>query len=278
MKRPHWSYSRLAQYLRCPLQYYFERVLHLPRPFISSGLLLGSAVHEALAEYHRSLQQGRPIEPHQIGDAFLTTWKRRGEHEQIQLRTDETTTGLIEQGLGLIEVYLAAPPPTAILSVEQSLTVPLMNGSNEYLDRPLVTIQDLLCEEDNQLTVVELKTSSRRYSQAEVDTSLQASCYAGAAATYFGRTVKVRYRVMVKNKTPLLQELSTTRDETDYRRVGEIASQVGQAVQSDIFYPNESPMNCSTCPYRSPCRDWSRSNLEPTAAQCVQLSSEVAAC
>ena len=186
MKRPHWSYSRLAQYLRCPLQYYFERVLHLPRPFISSSLVLGSAVHEALAEYHRSLQQGRPIEPHQIGDTFLATWKRREEHEQIQLRTDETTTGLIEQGLGLIEMYLAAPPPTGILSVEQSLKVPLMNGSNEFLDRPLMTIQDLLCEEDNQLTVVELKTSSRRYSQAEVDTSLQASCYAGAAATYLG--------------------------------------------------------------------------------------------
>ena len=29
--RPHWSYSSLAQYLRCPLQYYFERVVHLER-------------------------------------------------------------------------------------------------------------------------------------------------------------------------------------------------------------------------------------------------------
>ena len=29
--RPHWSYSQLFQFLRCPLSYYFERVLRLER-------------------------------------------------------------------------------------------------------------------------------------------------------------------------------------------------------------------------------------------------------
>ena len=52
--RPHWSYSQLNQYMRCPLQYYFERIVKLDRPFVPSGLLFGSAIHEALAEFlHR---------------------------------------------------------------------------------------------------------------------------------------------------------------------------------------------------------------------------------
>ncbi len=52
-KRPHTSYSAVAQYQRCPLQYYFQRILKLPSDTVASGLVLGGAVHEALAEYHK---------------------------------------------------------------------------------------------------------------------------------------------------------------------------------------------------------------------------------
>ena len=55
--RPHWSYSQISQYLRCPLQYFFERVAKLKRPFSPSAMALGSAVHEGLADYHRQLME-----------------------------------------------------------------------------------------------------------------------------------------------------------------------------------------------------------------------------
>ena len=42
--RKHWSYSAINQYLRCPLQYYFERVLRLPKPTVGSGLVLGEVI------------------------------------------------------------------------------------------------------------------------------------------------------------------------------------------------------------------------------------------
>jgi len=58
-RRPHWSYSSITQYLTCPLRYYFQRILCLPQPTLSSGLVLGSAVHAALAEYHRDLKDGK---------------------------------------------------------------------------------------------------------------------------------------------------------------------------------------------------------------------------
>ena len=55
---PHWSYSAISQYLRCPLQYFFQRILGLPSRSIGLGLVLGSAVHAGLAEYHRRLMAG----------------------------------------------------------------------------------------------------------------------------------------------------------------------------------------------------------------------------
>ena len=58
--RPHWSFSSVSQYIRCPLQFYFERVQKLPRKSVSDAQLLGSALHSALAEYHRD---SRPVNP-----------------------------------------------------------------------------------------------------------------------------------------------------------------------------------------------------------------------
>jgi ATP-dependent helicase/DNAse subunit B len=76
LSRPHWSYSQLNGYLRCPLQYFFERVLKLERPFIPSNMALGSAVHEGLAEYHRRLQQQSEIPDRCVQQAFLNAWGR----------------------------------------------------------------------------------------------------------------------------------------------------------------------------------------------------------
>ena len=42
--RPHWSFSSLNQLLNvCSLQWMFEKLLRLPRPFTPVSLALGSA-------------------------------------------------------------------------------------------------------------------------------------------------------------------------------------------------------------------------------------------
>jgi ATP-dependent helicase/DNAse subunit B len=77
--RPHWSYSQISQYLRCPLQYYFERILKLERPFAPSAMTLGSAVHEGLADYHRHLQLGQPLPENHVQQTFLSAWQANEE-------------------------------------------------------------------------------------------------------------------------------------------------------------------------------------------------------
>jgi RecB family exonuclease len=74
--RPHWSYSQISQYLRCPLQYYFQRILKLPEPWVSSNLVLGSAVHAALAEYHMGVEQRFMVPLHNCSAVHSTTFAR----------------------------------------------------------------------------------------------------------------------------------------------------------------------------------------------------------
>ena len=211
--RKHWSYSALNQYLRCPLQYYFERILKLPKPTVGSNLVLGGAVHEALAYYHQKLQRRRPVTLRQVEQVFATAWKQRETDELIQYKAGENRVSQLMIGVALLEVYLASPPPENILAIEQELVVPLVSSRGEYLETPLVCVVDLVTSTDTGLLIHELKTSGRAYSQFEVDSSLQASCYTHAAGTQFERPVDLEFAVLVKTKTPKLQRISTERGE-----------------------------------------------------------------
>ena len=255
-KRPHWSYSAINQYLRCPLQYYFERVLQIPRTSINSGLLLGSATHEALAFYHGQLKQGEAIDANAVHNVFLKHWQRREDAEYVDYKVSESKPELVDQGIALIDMYLAEPPPENILAVEQTLTVPIQNSDGNYLEKPLVAIVDLLSRTGDQLRITELKTAGRSYGEFEIESSLQATCYVTAIWQTLSEWASVEYVVMVKTKTPRTQRMLTSRTDEDLGRLGDLIENLDKAIQAEIFYPVESPLNCSTCSFRSECKLW----------------------
>lgn len=256
--RPHWSYSSLNQYLRCPLQYFFERVLGLPRATVGSGLVLGSAVHTALEHYHRGLMENQPASRDQIQKSFIDAWGSRDDECEIEYKRNETRSSAIELGVALVEMYLEEPPPENIVAVEQSFLSPLRNSQGEFLETPLAAVADLLTQDNESLKVREFKTSGRAYSEFETDTSLQPTAYVNAVQHHYNAIADVEYTVLVKTKTPKIQRISAPRTEDDLGRLGDIVESVEKAVQAKAFYPIESPLNCSTCPFRSPCREWGR--------------------
>lgn len=264
--RPHWSYSAINQYLRCPLQYYFQRILKLPQPTVSSGLVLGSAIHNALAVYHQYLiEKKEPVEQ-QIRQEFFETWLLRTEEQKVEFKANESLEDLMEQGLALLKLYLEEPPPQNIVAIEQRFLVPLHNSEGEYLETPLLAFTDLITKEEEVFKVTEFKTSGRSYGDFEVESSLQATCYVNAVIETTGEMPTVEYAVLVKTKTPKLQRLKTSRTEDDLGRLGDLVQNVERAVANEIFYPIETPLNCSTCSYRQECREWKPKGAQSEAA------------
>ena len=261
--RPHWSYSSISQYLACPLRYYFQRILCLPQSSIGSGLVLGSAVHAALAHYHQGLKFGRTPSREGIHKAYADNWAGREATQKIAYKDGESAGDLFDLGQTLLELYLEEPPPQQIFAVEQEIISPVHNSRGEYLETPLVAVADLITVSDQGLAVREFKTAARAYSEIEASTSLQPTCYVNAVQEVFGEQATVEYTLLIKTKTPKLQRLQAVRTEQDLGRLGDIVENVERAVQAKIFYPVESPLNCSTCPYRSPCREWGRSSPQP---------------
>lgn len=254
--RPHWSYSQVSQFLRCPLQYFFERVAKLPKPHVSSSLVLGGSIHKALAEFHRRLQVEEVLPLVRVQRLFLDAWMESEQTGPIQYREKDNRDQTIEQGQALLELYLKEPPTEKIVAVEQTFLVPLFTSDGEVLEKPLMAVPDLICQGENRLLVKEFKTSGRKFSEIETDGLMQASCYVHAVQEHLGGPVAVRYVVLVKTKTPQVQYLDTVRDEADIGRIGDIVQSIERAIQAGAFYPVESPMNCSSCPFFRPCREW----------------------
>jgi putative RecB family exonuclease len=256
--RPHWSYSSINQFLSCPLRFYFQRIVRLPETTVSSRQILGSAVHHALAEYHRGLQTDQVVSIDHLHRAVVEGWRPQNAQATVIFKDGENREDAIAQGIALIEMYVREPPPTNILRVEEAIIAPMHNSKREYLETPLVAVADLITRVDDGLKVHEFKTSGRAYSDMEADTSLQPTCYVNAVQEAFGEPARVEYTVLVKTKTPKVQRLEAVRHDEDLGRLGDIVQNVERVVQAGVFYPVESPMNCSTCPYRQPCREWSR--------------------
>lgn len=254
--RPHWSYSQVAQYLRCPLQYYFERILKLPKSSVGTSLALGSAVHAALADYHRQLQADQTPLADRLHQTFRQAWDGIETEKSLQYRPGEVRNDLIDKGIALVELYVSQPPPANIVAIEEELMVPIFNSRGELLEKPLLAVVDLMTRESNGLLVRDFKTSSRKYGEADAATALQVTCYVHAVREKYDEVPEFRYTVLVKTKTPQIQELPAEREHADIGRLGDLIQVVEHAVAANIFYPVESPLNCSSCPFRQVCREW----------------------
>lgn len=275
--RPHWSYSSVSQYLKCPLQFYFERVAKLPRKSTTDAQVLGSALHSGLADYHRRLQARQPVTPQQVHEAYLAAWDEQVKRSSVVAIGAKSVDDSRDLGVSLIDVYLQEPAPEGIIAVETSVLAPVANSQGEYLEKPILVIADLVVRlGDGTLQINEIKTSGRAYSESEVATSLQPTCYAGALYETTGEEPGVEFQVLVKTRVPKVQKIQATRTVSDFGRLGDIIGAVELGVHSGVFYPVESPINCSGCPFYRPCKEWSGTSVGRVTNQ-LDLG-ELAAC
>ena len=129
----------------------------------------------------------------------------------------------------------------------------------EVLDRDLVGSLDLLPRNpDGRLVVVDLKTSARKYTDLQVEASLQLSVYSyavGLSRFANGGDVRLRFDVLTKTKQPELHRYWTTRDRAANVRLFRLVSEVLGAIEAGAFHPIVG-WQCKECPFRSKCWAW----------------------
>jgi putative RecB family exonuclease len=217
MRRAIISFSQLDQYIRCPLKYRFMYIDRVDREWIPAAIIFGRGIDAAAAHYFRGAQAGSPPKLAEVQGVFASCWDLETSLRAVKFWKGSKAE-LLDQGTRMLAVFHAAQDPAVdIVDVQRRLTVPLVDQqTGEVLERELVVVMDLFerdCE--GNLVVVDLKTAARKYTELQVETSLQLTVYSYAAemAGLADREeVRLRFDVLTKTKQPEFHRYPTSSD------------------------------------------------------------------
>jgi len=260
-RRPHVSFTQLDTYLRCPLRYRFAYVDRLPPEFVPASLAFGSGIHGAIGFLLRQVKKGQPPSLADLQGYFEGLWQLETGTRPIRYGEKESKENLLDLGARMLEVFLVRQEPGAeVVDVEYPFEVPLVSQeTGEVLEPSLVGSLDVLERSpDGRLVVVDIKTAARKYTDLQVEASLQLSIYSYAVAMTGladEEDLRLRFDVLTKTKEPQLHRHWTTRDRAANLRLFRLVSEVLHSIDAGAFHPIVG-WHCQACPYQSECWAW----------------------
>jgi hypothetical protein len=237
----------------CPRRFMFRYVLGLEPEFRSVALVLGSTVGSAIGWwFEEKLARKTPT----IDDALLV-FEADFEAETLGMPVrwkNAPREALIEQGRGLVGLYLREQGGLSVARVEEAFRFDLEDPeTGEVLPRALKGYFDLVLEDG---TIVELKTSSRRWSDLELTRHLQIGAYVAADHVRSGGDPsRLHVHVLVKTKSPRLEVLTVERTEGQNRWWLMAAMELERAILAGHYPPSPGPL-CIECEHGRACSGW----------------------
>lgn len=259
----HLSPSQVGMYLRCGHQYEQRYVFGRKLP-PGIAMARGRGVHRGAESRHR-MRMKRDIElprDDQV-DAAVSAYDDCVK-DGILLNEDERARGQVRvvadgrdatarlSGLYADEV---APHILRPVAVEERLTITVPR-----MDLELVGILDLAHELNDRLTIEDLKTGKKRWSEEQLADDIQLDWYAMAWRHRTGSLPDVvGVRQCLDQKKPSTAWLGGKRSDADVRRLLKTVNAVARGISMGVFTPAQpGAWWCSSkwcgywkaCPYR----------------------------
>ena len=245
---PHWSYSAFQTYLTCPIRYYFRYIEHAEVERTSASIPFGRAFHAVLSDRAR---KGTSYTIEDTKEDFAVYFRGETEvSENLTYKPDEDYWFWSQRGYDMLEIALAEwPDDYTVKSVAEAFSVEVPG-----LSKPLIGEFDLVVTDGGAETICDWKTASAKWPTGKVDRDLQATTFSYAYCQLHDRKPLFRFDVFTKTKTPAHHQFYTFRNQDDYDRFVYLAVQIEKAINTGIFLPVESCMNCSECAYSDRCK------------------------
>ena len=251
--KPHLSYSQINTYLGCPLKYKFHYMDKIEPPFVSSALAFGSCIHEAVGSFYQSCLEGDPLSASQVHDVYRQAWDRHAKERPIRFFNGDSEQSLTAKAKGMLEVFHESFDPTVqLIGIEEPFEVDL----GERIPPLVGWIDAVELASDGTVSVIDLKTASKRYSDHTVHSNLQLTCYSlGAQTLGFNGDTRFRLDVLLKTQNPELIRYQTSRNDSDRERFVKLVKSVWQGIKKEVFFP-KADWQCGQCPFLDNCKNW----------------------
>ncbi|MFM8629690.1 MAG: ATP-dependent helicase, partial [Candidatus Limnocylindrus sp.] len=262
------SYTAIEAYLACPLRYHYQQRLRIPLP-PHHAAIYGSALHAAVAEFHRGQIAGSIPERKALVEALNRSWQSAGfisrTHEEARyaaalkalerFSAEERASGSVpayvekdfsfEIGGHKIRGRWDRVDITPLASGQRTRDIPVIEMSDETL-RPTLPLSD------EWVVISDYKSGGKDDEEGNVTRArdaLQLQIYALAWRAATGRLpdeVSLRFLDSGKHATVPVEpkRIAKARD-----RIVEAA----EGIQSGSMEAKPDRMNCTYCAYRELC-------------------------
>lgn len=209
---------------------------------------------------HLIRKEGGEPKENEARDVFRDVWTRQVlEDQNIRFDGEITADTCSVQGADLVAAYLkASDPEEQVVTVSEAFAVPLIDAQGNVLEKPLVGELDCRVSKNGCMTIVDWKTSARRWPKDQANKSLQPTVYLYGFKQLYNQEVPMRFDVVVKNKTPVCEQHVTTRTPDQFHRMVELFKAVENMVKAEHWLPNEQGFYCAGCPHQEACKAWHR--------------------
>jgi putative RecB family exonuclease len=254
--RDYISWSAISTFRTCPLKYKFRYIDGLPEESVSSALVFGTGIHTAVEQHYQAQLAGEPMpDLEALLFAYRSAWLPH-DPDAISFGSTETRVSLDALAGKMLAAFLASPAASVqgrVLGVEEEIRGLLVEGVPDLYGRV-----DLLTEDSDSLVITDIKTSRGKWSQEQVeDSGEQLLLYSHLASEISpGKKLKTRFLVLTKTREPQVETHTRDVEPAAVKRTLAGVERVWRAIESGVFYPAPSTMNCSGCGYRAACRAW----------------------
>lgn len=245
------SYSSLSTYLRCARSWAFRYVERIKTP-ASGAMVQGRAFHTVIeTSYRAKMERGELLSVDASRDLFAAEFDAALAKEPVELRENETSAGLIDEGVKLVHVHREKLAPLARPhALEVPFEVDLWGDGltfSGYVD---------MVEEDG--TIVDHKTwsAARVPTPTSLANDMQLSAYAVASEATTGRPVPgLRLDGIKKLRAPQAIRLPTSRTPAQLGAFVDEVAQVARGIRAESFPYNPGGWWCSPayCSFWSLC-------------------------
>ncbi|MFM8282785.1 MAG: RecB family exonuclease [Planctomycetaceae bacterium] len=254
--RDYVSWSAISTFRTCPLKYKFRYIDGLPEESVSSALVFGTGIHTAVEQHYQALLSGDPKpDLDALLFAYRSAWLPH-DPDEISFGSSETRASLDALAAKMLTAFLSSPAASVqgrVLGVEEEIRGMLVEGVPDLYGRV-----DLLTEDADTLVVTDIKTSRGKWSQEQVeDSGEQLLLYSHLASEIApGKRIATRFLIITKTREPQIEEHIREVEPVAVKRTLAGVERVWRAIESGVFYPAPSTMNCASCGYRAACRAW----------------------
>lgn len=263
------SYSQLSTYRRCPKQYEFMVIKKIPRR-ISSGESFGSSIHNTLkrwgelemlcerktpaknqlklfAEHEDAVVKNKLLEPTTLLTMFRECFISEGYDNRMEM------DAALVRGEALLKKFFLwwKRETRTVVSIESGFKLEIV-PEDEKSGAPIILSGrfDRIERVDRGLTIIDYKTGETQ-TQERVDSDLQLSIYALAAAKEYGEPVSDLTLLFLSADE--LIERTTTRSESQLQDAITSIRLLNEGIEHKDFKATPTREKCRGCPYREIC-------------------------